>query len=140
MTLRSLVLPALAILVATVAAACSSAPAGGGASASLPGTSWKLVELGGSEPAGEAKPTLVFAPAGGTVSGNSGCNTFNGSVTIDGDSIEFGPLAGTRMACPEPAMSVETAYLAALDGATNWRIDGSQLILEGATTLKFDEG
>jgi heat shock protein HslJ len=135
---KSLVLLVLSLAVAPVVAACGGSQTGGG-SASLSATSWRLVELGGSEPAGDAKPTLVFAQAGGTVSGNSGCNTFNGSVTIDGDSIEFGPLATTRMACPEPAMSLETAYLAALDGATTWRIDGSQLILDGTTTLTFDE-
>ena len=105
----------------------------------LQGTSWTLVEIAGSAPAGDARPTLVFAADGTTVSGNAGCNRFNGAVAIDGGSIDFGPLASTRMACPEPAMSVESAYLGALDGAATWRMEGSQLVLEGATTLTFDE-
>ena len=135
---RSLALLAAAVAVVPVLAACSSPSTGGGGTTTLPGTSWTLVEIAGSEPAGDATPTLAFG-TDGTVSGNAGCNTFNGTVTIEGDSIEFGPLATTRMAFPDPAMSVEAAYLAALDGATTWRINGSQLILEGATTLKFDE-
>jgi len=131
----------VAIALLPVIAACTSSGGAPGSSEDdsieLPGTFWMLVELGGSAPAGDAKPTLVFG-ADGSVSGNSGCNTFNGPVTIDGSTLGFGPLATTRMACPEPAMSVESAYLAGLDGASTWRMDGSQLVLEGATTLTFD--
>ena len=131
----------VALLIVPILAGCSSVgaspSAANGGVADLPGTSWTLVEIGGSAPAGDAKPTLVFGTDGG-VSGNSGCNTFNGTVTIDGSTIEFGPLATTRMACPAPAMIVESAYLAGLDGASTWRMDGSQLVLEGATELRFD--
>jgi len=131
----------IALLMVPILAGCSSfaasPSAAGGGVTDLPGTSWTLVEIGGSAPAGDAKPTLVFG-TDGTVTGNSGCNTFNGTVTIDGSTIEFGPLATTRMACPAPAMIVESAYLAGLDGASTWRMDGGQLLLEGATTLTLD--
>ena len=130
----------VALVIVPILAGCSvgaSPSAAGGGVTELPGTSWTLVEIGGSAPAGDAKPTLVFG-TDGTVTGNSGCNTFNGTVTIDGSTIGFGPMATTRMACPEPAMSVESAYLAGLDAAATWRMDGGQLVLEGATTLTFD--
>jgi heat shock protein HslJ len=135
--IRSAVVWLLVVPLLATCGAGSSPSAEGGAVTELPGTSWNLVELGGSVPAGDAKETLVFG-ADGTVHGNAGCNTFNGTPTIDGSTIRFGPLATTRMACPEPAMSVESAYLAGLAGATTWRIDRYQLLLEGATELRFD--
>jgi heat shock protein HslJ len=138
---RQLILSAVAwLLVVPLLATCgagSSPSAEGGGVTELPGTSWNLVEIGGSVPAGDVKETLDFG-TDGSVHGNAGCNTFNGTVTIDGSTIGFGPLATTQMACPEPAMSVEAAYLAGLAAATTWRIDGSQLVLEGATELRFD--
>jgi len=138
--------PVIGLAVLALLPAVAACASNGGAAASeesgsadLPATSWTLVGIGGSEPAGDAKPTIAFAPTGGTVSGNAGCNTFNGAVTIDGSTITFGPLATTRMACPEPQMAVESAYLAGLAGARTWRMDGGQLVLEGATELRFDE-
>jgi heat shock protein HslJ len=130
---------ALLVFVAIVPAlvACEGGGSPSASAMSLPGTSWMLAELGGSAPAGGATATLAFG-ADGTATGNSGCNTFNGSVTLDGSSIDFGALATTRMACPEPGMSLETAFLGGLDGATSWRIDGGQLVLEGATEMRFD--
>jgi heat shock protein HslJ len=130
---------ALLVFVAIVPAlvACGGGGSPSASAMSLPGTSWMLAELGGSAPAGGATATLAFG-ADGTATGNSGCNTFNGSVTLDGSSIDFGALATTRMACPEPGMSLETAFLGGLEGATSWRIDGGQLVLEGATEMRFD--
>ena len=131
---------AMAVAAMLVVGACGSAgssTAATGGSADLSGTSWKLVDIGGTAPAEGVAITLAF-DASDAVSGKSGCNNYTGQATIDGSKISFGPLAGTRMACPEPAMGAESAYLAALDGATSWKMQGSQLVLEGATTLTFD--
>ena len=102
------------------------------ATTDLPGTSWELVEIGGEAPAADPAPTLAFGEDG-TVSGSAGCNTFNGSVAIDGSSLEFGPLATTRMACADEAVSEqESAFLLALDGTTGYTIDDEgRLVLTG---------
>ena len=50
------------------------------------------------------------------VGGSSGCNTFQGTYTQNGNLVRIGPLATTRMACPENVMAQETAFLAALQG------------------------
>jgi heat shock protein HslJ len=65
--------------------------------------------------------TAVFNPDG-TVTGNGGCNTFNGSYTTDGNNITIGTLASTTMACAEDVMGQETAYLAALQSANTYQI------------------
>jgi heat shock protein HslJ len=137
---RSFGVPLIALSLVLTTAACSSSgasPAASGSNADLSSTSWKLVDIGGATPAAGVTITLAF-DANDAVSGSSGCNNYAGQPTIDGSKISFGPLAGTRMACPEPAMSAEAAYLAALDGVTSWRMQGSRLVLEGATTLTYD--
>jgi heat shock protein HslJ len=66
----------------------------------------------------------------GTISGNTGCNSFNGPYRVDGDSIEIGPLASTLAACPnEELQQQEQAYLAALELATTFEITGNRLDL-----------
>lgn len=48
----------------------------------------------------ERKPTLTFDLAEKKVSGNSSCNNFSGTMSMDGHAISFGPLMSTKMACP----------------------------------------
>jgi heat shock protein HslJ len=74
--------------------------------------------------------TLTAEFTADAVSGNTGCNQFNGSYTVDGDAIEIGPLASTRAACSsEELQQQETDYLAALDLATTFQVTGSRLDL-----------
>jgi heat shock protein HslJ len=115
--------------------AASAAPSAAGPPTELPGTSWVLKDLSGAE-LGTGVPTIDFG-TDGTVSGSAGCNTFNGTYTVDGSSISFGPLASTKMACPVADMAVETAFLAGLSGATSWSIQALTLTLEGLSTLSF---
>jgi len=70
----------------------------------------------------DARATLSF-PEPGQVAGLGSCNRFSGTVTIDQDRMRFGPLAATKMACPEAIMDQERRYLAALGRATRFRID-----------------
>ncbi len=72
-------------------------------------------------------PSAVFND--GTVGGSTGCNRFTASYTVDGDRLELGTIASTRMACPPPVDEVERAYVAALDQVVRWRADGAELVL-----------
>lgn len=73
---------------------------------SLPGTP----DIAGN---GGRMPDLRFG-ADGNAGGFSGCNSLGGSYTIAGDSLRFGPMRMTLMAC-EDGMEVERAYAAALE-------------------------
>ena len=101
----------------------------------LAGTSWTLRSIGGTDvPAGVAVTLELTADQ---ASGTSGCNQYGGTYAVDGDGISFGPMAVTEMACPDPQMAVEAAYLAALTAATTWAIPadasvGTQLTISGA--------
>ena len=67
----------------------------------------------------------------GTLSGNSGCNTYSGGYKVNGDQITIGPLASTMMACSDPVgvMEQEAQYLAALQSAATYQIEGNVLQL-----------
>ena len=97
----------------------------------LVGTTWQLEDLAGAGVLDSSAATLEF-PAEGKVAGSASCNRFGGPVTIAGDSIAFGPQAVTRMACPEPVMSQESAYLVALQHAERFRVEGPFLYIYGA--------
>jgi heat shock protein HslJ len=76
--------------------------------------------------------TATFA-ADGTVSGNAGCNGFNGPYTLDGTSLTVGPLATTMKACEQPIMDQETQFLTALQTPTNVETSGATVTLRAAS-------
>jgi heat shock protein HslJ/uncharacterized protein YraI len=67
----------------------------------------------------------------GTVSGSGGCNTYSGPYSTFGSAISFGPLTITGLACDPMVMEQETLYLARLQVANEYQIEGNQLRLSG---------
>jgi len=105
----------------------------------LPGTSWVLEEVGGVPVVQRGRATLSFAESG-RASGNGSCNRFSGTATIAGDSLSFGPLLSTKMACVEDALTnQETRYLASLGSARRYAIAGDTLriYVAGGGELRF---
>ena len=85
---------------------------------------------------GDAAPTASFAEDG-TVSGNAGCNTYNGPWTQSDDRTEIsvGPLATTRMACADQDVNdQETSLLQALEASV------SAEVTTHAATFYNDDG
>ena len=76
-------------------------------------------------------PTAGFHE--GVVRGSTGCNQYSGPYSVDGESLEIGDLATTRMACPPPRDEVEREYVSALGLVTTWAIDGDELVLSDAS-------
>ncbi len=66
-----------------------------------------------------------------TISGDAGCNLYNGPFTTSGtDGITIGPLASTLRACADPAVGTqEQQFLAALQLAKTYRVTGDRLDL-----------
>ena len=77
--------------------------------------------------------TTLLADFGkdGTLSGKAGCNTYSGGYKTNGNQITIGPLVSTMMACDQPAgvMEQEAQYLAALQSAATYQIEGNVLEL-----------
>jgi heat shock protein HslJ len=73
--------------------------------------------------------SMVFGDDG-RVSGNTGCNMFDGTYTLSGSSLSFGPLVTTRRACAsEEANQQEQRFLAALEATTTYELAGDRLTL-----------
>jgi heat shock protein HslJ len=113
----------------------------------LVGTTWTLDtiidgETASSVPAGIEAPTLEIADDG-TVAVFTGCNRGNGTAEVadDGATITFGPLAITKMLCPDGGSEVEAQVLTVLDGEVQVELDGDQLTLtKGDQALGFRAG
>ena len=108
-------------------------------STSVTGVKWVATGIN------NGKQALVSTVAGSTVTmelndkgevtGNATCNTYNGTYTVDGDKIEFGPLMTTKMACESDELNAqEQAYLLALDNTTTWEL------ANGVLTFRDDSG
>jgi heat shock protein HslJ len=83
--------------------------------------------------------SMVF-DTDGRVSGDTGCNMFNGPYTLSGSSISFGPIATTRRAClSDEANQQEQQFLAALAATTTYQLVGDGLTFRdgaGATQIQ----
>ena len=68
----------------------------------------------------------------GSMTGSAGCNTFTTTYETDGDDITIQPAATTRMACDQPVMDQEFAFLQALERATVHDLGSGTLTLRTA--------
>jgi len=100
---------------------------------------WLLEDLGGRGVMDMVQTTLAF-DGEGRASGSGGCNRFTGSYTFDDGKLAFGPLAGTKMMCPEAVMDQENRFHQALGVVERVVLDGPFLLIyfEGSEQpLKF---
>ena len=94
------------------------------------GTYWKAVELAGkalSIRGDKREAHLIFQPDG-RMTGSDSCNRINGSYKRDGESLMFGEIIATRMACPDTG-DTERAFREALKDVNRWRTGGNRLEL-----------
>lgn len=106
----------------------------------LAGTDWQLtaIDTSGSTttltPALQQRHTLAFRDGGEVqlqLDCNRGRSTWTADMPMNGaGTITFGPVAGTRMACPSPSFGNDLA--SGLEAAERYSttLDGRQLVLE----------
>jgi heat shock protein HslJ len=133
----------VALLVLLVALAACSGPPGPsdvireGHPATLAGTAWRVVSVGGRVPVAAAVPTATFAAV--RVSGSGGCNTYGGRYQYDPATgrIEMRDLGMTLMACAEaPRNDFETVFFQAFSQANLVSVDAKgRLELSGSGGL-----
>jgi heat shock protein HslJ len=85
------------------------------AEAALTGTAWQLGKLADKATLAAAQATLEF--------------TTTDQVAGTGNSISFGPLAATRMACGDEINAQEAEYFKALEAAQRYVVDGNTLTI-----------
>jgi copper homeostasis protein (lipoprotein) len=114
-----------------------------GSTSELKDNRWKLVRLG-DEPVvtgqNQREAHIVLRSKDRRITGTGGCNSFSGSYEIEGDTIEFGALATTMMACPE-GEDVDLALVAALEKAATFQKTPHHLELfdtDGKSLARFE--
>jgi heat shock protein HslJ len=106
----------------------------------LEGRTWTLdgIVTGDAVSSVPVGVTASIKIGGGRVEVNAGCNMGGGSVEVTADTLTFGPIATTKMACEAGPASVETAVLAVLSGPVTYAIDADLLTLDaGGAGLMF---
>lgn len=73
-------------------------------------------------------PALQFNLNKQQVHGNTGCNQLNGKFTIGQDSLSFGELITTKMACQD-VMELESQFVEALNRTNKYDISNERLLL-----------
>jgi heat shock protein HslJ len=113
-------------------------------SAGLEGTSWTATGVNngkGGVSSTDLTSAISAAFAGGALSGNAGCNQYNGKYETTGtDGLTISNVATTRKACADDVMTLESQYTAALAKVTTYNISGNTLTLrdaDGSTQATF---
>ena len=63
------------------------------------------------------------------MAGRVGVNRFTGSFTVDGDVLQVGPVASTRMAGPPEMMTLENRFNSAFQGDLPIGLDEVELVV-----------
>jgi heat shock protein HslJ len=107
---------------------------------SLEGTRWVLdgIVSGDAVSSVPIGVTASIRIAGAHVDVEAGCNTGGGAVEVTADTLTFGQIVTTDMACEAGPTSVETALLGVLSGTVDYTIDADSLTLDaGGAGLIF---
>ncbi len=107
---------------------------GGEPAALLQGGEWTVDDLAGKAPLKDSKVTLAFG-ADGSLSGSSSCNRLATTYALTGESLAIKQGAGTMMACDQPIMEQEGAFLALLS-----QVNAFSVADDGALLLKAPDG
>jgi heat shock protein HslJ len=105
----------------------------------LAGTAWELTgSRFGSIDLASFGITAEFAE--GTLSGRAPVNSYNASYEVDGEAMEIGPIASTKMAGEPAAMAAEGAFFALLSTVTGFEQSSEELVLlaQDAPVLEFE--
>jgi heat shock protein HslJ len=87
------------------------------------------------EPVLEGTTLTATFGQGGSLNGSAGCNSYSTRYVVNGNQLSIDPASATGMLCeqPEGIMEQESAFLAALDSAASFSIEGGELyILDGS--------
>lgn len=104
------------------------------------GTRWVLdgILSGDTVSSVPAGVTASIRIADGRVEVEAGCNTGGGTVTLTAETLTFGPIGLTKMACEPGAMDVERAVIGVLAGPVVYTIEADVLTLDtGGAGLMF---
>lgn len=121
------------LLLLTISS-CGHSKKTANATASTPvGKTWIVNSFDATDisPDSRALPTMHFEEAG-KLSGNTGCNTYNGSYSINSGNLQLDPGMMTKMFCEG---GVENKFIQAMKKTNRYEIKGDKLLLFDGSTL-----
>lgn len=102
---------------------------------------WRVQTIAGRPAVPGTRPTVSFE--NGRITGNTGCNSFNGNFRLDAGRLNAGPLATTRRGCAGRLQNAQERDLIALLGErlSVSRNRAGKLVLTGRAgrTIVLDE-
>jgi heat shock protein HslJ len=95
--------------------------------------SYKAISISGFDVQNKGLSMTVSRDPKGDMrgSGSAGCNSWNATVLLRDEQLDFANIVTTKKLCAKPMMIAEDAFLSSLRSAKRWRIDGDKLIIEG---------
>ena len=93
----------------------------------LADTAWSLLSYydgQGDAPVLEGTNISAQFTADFSLHGFSGCNTYDTTYHVEGNSIIIGPALSTQILCDEAIMQQETVYMALFERAATYQIVG----------------
>jgi heat shock protein HslJ len=105
----------------------------------IAGSAWRPTHIGDMRLEDKSEMSLLFISEN-QISGYSGCNRFSGKYGLKDGTLEIGPLASTRMSCPEPDNSFELSFLESLQLARSISRTEKRLTMrddKGAIVARF---
>lgn len=101
------------------------------------GGNWTIVQVGTTViDRDEDMPYIVFVPGDGSFYANNGCNTLNGSFSLNDDKITFHNVLTTMRLCPDVTFDHDINVVIADETETTLKVSevGSETILEFITS------
>jgi heat shock protein HslJ len=83
------------------------------------------------------KAFINFNTTGGKIGGNGSCNSFGGSLAVDGNNISVDNIFSTKMYC-DAVQSIEDDFFKQLQKVTRYQIKGNKLLLFEKDTLLLE--
>jgi heat shock protein HslJ len=146
--MRTPIHPVLLTVMALVAVGCSSPGTAPTPSSPTPAPGpidatgdWRLVDgrIDGAPIPLVEGTDVTMTVDGSAISGRSACNQYGGQLELVDGTLRFGAMSMTEMACEEPVMALEAAYIAALSHVRSAVRDGTRLTLAGeGVALEFE--
>lgn len=96
---------------------------------------WRISSIAGAPPVRGTQPSISFR--NGRASGNTGCNSFNGSYSVRRGQLSAGPLATTRRACTDRGANAQERSILHILGQrlTVTPLRGGSIQLRGSQTI-----
>ncbi len=91
------------------------------------GSNFEVLKMEKSSIKLKVKPTLLFDFEKNTISGNAGCNNYNGVIVKDGNQLKFTNIVATKMFCGN--MKIEKEFMQKLATITSYDLKDNQFLL-----------